>query len=85
MFCASTLAASELQLRRKNSVDIPYIFQFISKIKSLKENLTIACDAADIYAKESIQKSWKIMACFQYKRETLAKHAATVMVLNTRK
>lgn len=57
MFCASTLAASELQLRRNNSVDIPYIFQFISKTKSLKENLTIACDAADIYAKKSIEKS----------------------------
>lgn len=71
MFCASILAASELQLRRKNSVDIPYVFQFISKTKSVKENLTIACNAADIYVKESIEKSWKIVICFQYKSEKL--------------
>lgn len=57
MFCASTSAASELQLRRNNSVDMPYIFQFISKTKSLKENLTIACDVADVHAKKSIEKS----------------------------
>lgn len=39
------------------------IFQFISKIKDLEENL-ISCNRIDFFPKKSIKKSYKIIFIF---------------------
>lgn len=56
-----------------NAVCFAYIFQVISKTENLEENLTISREKADIFAKKSVRKKFKIMFRFQRKAKKFGK------------